>query len=132
MGGYSTGMKQKVKLAQALVHDSALVLLDEPTNGLDPGGREEMLGLISRIGGEFGISVLVASHLLGELERVCGHVVVVEGRRLLRSTATRAMTEAGQTLVVEVDDRPDALGGRPVGCRAVRTLARPPRGGGAH
>src|SRR6188472_3679615 len=71
IGGYSTGMKQRVKLAQALVHDPALVMLDEPTNGLDPAGREDMLGLIRRIGTEFNISVLVTSHLLGELERVC-------------------------------------------------------------
>ena len=88
IGGYSTGMKQRVKLAQALVHDPQLVLLDEPTNGLDPAGRDEMLGLIRRIGTEFGISVLVTSHLLGELERVCDHVVVIDGGRLLRSSAT--------------------------------------------
>ena len=59
MNGYSTGMKQRVKLAQALVHDPRLVLLDEPTNGLDPQGRDEMLELIQRIGTEFGISILM-------------------------------------------------------------------------
>src|SRR6185436_15635996 len=62
VGGYSTGMKQRVKLAQALVHDPQLIMLDEPTNGLDPAGRDEMLDLISRIGHEFGVNVLVTSH----------------------------------------------------------------------
>jgi ABC-2 type transport system ATP-binding protein len=109
IGGYSTGMKQRVKLAQALTHDPELVLLDEPTNGLDPTGREEMLGLIRRIGAEFGISVLVTSHLLGELERICDHVVVVDAGRLLRSSATADITAASGVLVVEVDERPDAL-----------------------
>lgn len=69
IGGYSTGMKQRAKLAQALVHDPRLVLLDEPTNGLDPSSRNDMLGLVRRIGKEFGIAVLVTSHLLGELEQ---------------------------------------------------------------
>jgi ABC-2 type transport system ATP-binding protein len=87
IGGYSTGMKQRVKLAQALVHDPQLVFLDEPTNGLDPVGRDEMLGLIRRIHTDFGISVLVTSHLLGELERTCDHVVVIDGGKLLRSSS---------------------------------------------
>ncbi|MGQ0623976.1 MAG: ABC transporter ATP-binding protein [Sporichthyaceae bacterium] len=105
IGGYSTGMKQRVKLAQALVHDPALVFLDEPTNGLDPAGREDMLALIRRVGAEFGISVLVASHLLGELERICDHVVMIDGGRLLRSSSTAEVTAAGQVLRVEVTDR---------------------------
>src|SRR6476620_1770242 len=84
IGGYSTGMKQRVKLAQALVHDPRLLLLDEPTNGLDPAGRDEMLELILRTGTEFGIAVIVASHLLGEIERVCDHLVAIEGGKLLR------------------------------------------------
>ena len=88
IGGYSTGMKQRVKLAQALVHDPRLVLLDEPTNGLDPASRDDMLALIRRIGTDFGIAVLVTSHLLGELERISDHVVVIDGGRLLRSSAT--------------------------------------------
>ncbi|MEU9372324.1 ABC transporter ATP-binding protein [Streptomyces sp. NPDC048255] len=104
LGGYSTGMKQRVKLAQALVHDPQLVLLDEPTNGLDPVGRDEMLGLIRRVYTDFGISVLVTSHLLGELERTCDHVVVVDGGKLLRSSSTSDFTQTTTTLAVEVTD----------------------------
>lgn len=109
IGGYSTGMKQRVKLAQALVHDPQLVLLDEPTNGLDPVGRDDMLALIRRIHTDFGISVLVTTHLLGELERTCDHLVVIDGGRLLRSSSTASFTEATQLLAVEVTDHPDGL-----------------------
>ncbi|SER54597.1 ABC-2 type transport system ATP-binding protein [Streptomyces qinglanensis] len=110
MGGYSTGMKQRVKLAQALVHDPRLVLLDEPTNGLDPVGRDEMLGLIRRVHTDFGISVLVTSHLLGELERTSDHIVVIDGGRLLRSSSTADFTQRTAVLAVEVtdtDEHPD-------------------------
>ncbi len=108
IGGYSTGMKQRVKLAQALVHDPRLVLLDEPTNGLDPSARDDMLALVRRIGSEFGIAVLVTSHLLGELERVSDHVVVLDAGRLLRSSATTDFLHATGSLIVEVQGRPDA------------------------
>jgi len=108
IGGYSTGMKQRVKLAQALVHDPRLVLLDEPTNGLDPSARDDMLALVRRIGSEFGIAVLVTSHLLGELERVSDHVVVLDAVRLLRSSATTEFLHATGSLIVEVLGRPDA------------------------
>ncbi|HEX5565926.1 MAG TPA: ABC transporter ATP-binding protein [Streptomyces sp.] len=104
IGGYSTGMKQRVKLAQALVHDPRLVLLDEPTNGLDPVGRDDMLGLIRRVHTDFGISVLVTSHLLGELERTCDHVVVIDGGKLLRSSSTADFTQRTASLAVEVTD----------------------------
>ncbi|MFI6049858.1 ABC transporter ATP-binding protein [Streptomyces violascens] len=116
IGGYSTGMKQRVKLAQALVHDPQLVLLDEPTNGLDPVGRDEMLGLIRRIHTDFGISVLVTSHLLGELERTCDHVVVIDGGQLLRSSSTSDFTQTTTTLAVEVTDSDT----HPDGTEAVR------------
>ncbi|MGW3045075.1 ABC transporter ATP-binding protein [Kitasatospora sp. NPDC001159] len=113
MGGYSTGMKQRVKLAQALVHDPKLVLLDEPTNGLDPAGRDEMLGLIRRVHTDFGISVLVTTHLLGELERTCDHLVVIDGGKLLRSSSTASFTEATAVLAVEVTDLPEGSGAEP-------------------
>ncbi|MEV0774596.1 ABC transporter ATP-binding protein [Streptomyces sp. NPDC050433] len=116
IGGYSTGMKQRVKLAQALVHDPKLVLLDEPTNGLDPVGRDEMLNLIRRVYTDFGISVLVTSHLLGELERTCDHVVVIDGGRLLRSSSTSDFTQTTATLAVEVTDTDS----HPDGTRALR------------
>ena len=79
IGTYSTGMKQRAKLAQALVGDPRLMLLDEPTNGLDPAGRAAMLDLVARIGSEFGISMLVSSHLLGEVEQICDQLVVIDG-----------------------------------------------------
>ena len=109
MGGYSTGMRQRVKLAQALVHDPSLVLLDEPTNGLDPAGRDDMLELIRRIGTEFGISVIVTSHLLGELERVCGGIVVIDGGRLLRHSTTASVTAQTALVSIEVDGDQAAL-----------------------
>jgi ABC-2 type transport system ATP-binding protein len=110
MGGYSTGMKQRAKLAQALVHDPALVLLDEPTNGLDPAARDDMLSLVRRIGEDFGIAVVVTSHLLGELERVSDHVVILDGGRLLRASATTDFLGSTGTLLVEVLGDADAQG----------------------
>jgi ABC-2 type transport system ATP-binding protein len=112
MGGYSTGMRQRVKLAQAIVHDPQLVLLDEPTNGLDPAGRDDMLDLVRRASGEFGISVLVTSHLLGELERVCDGLVVIDGGRLLRQSSLAAVTQETPVVAVEVEGDPLVLAER--------------------
>lgn len=109
MRGYSTGMKQRVKLAQALVHDPRLMLLDEPTNGLDPAGRDEMLDLVRRTGREFGIAVIMSSHLLGEIERVCDHLVVIEAGKLVRSAPISTFTARTQVLAIEVDPLTPAL-----------------------
>ncbi|HEY9225578.1 MAG TPA: ABC transporter ATP-binding protein [Gemmatimonadaceae bacterium] len=104
IGSYSTGMKQRIKLAQALVHDPKLLLLDEPTNGLDPEGREEMLMLVERTGREFGIAVMVTSHLLGEIERVCHWLVAIDAGKLQYAGSVSAFTERTERLKLEVDD----------------------------
>jgi ABC-2 type transport system ATP-binding protein len=109
IGGYSTGMKQRVKLAQALVHDPRLLLLDEPTNGLDPSGRDEMLALVKRTGTEFGIAVIVASHLLGEIERVCDYLVAIERGHLLSAAPLASFTGQTGVLAVEVEEGSDRL-----------------------
>src|ERR1700754_2193619 len=98
IGGYSTGMKQRGKLAPALGHDPDLLLLDEPTNGLDPAGRDAMLTLIQRIGTEFGISVVVCSHLLGEVERICDSLIAIDGGKLLRADRIETMTTTRDVL----------------------------------
>jgi ABC-2 type transport system ATP-binding protein len=80
--GYSTGMKQRVKLAQALVHDPELLFLDEPTNGLDPRAREEMLELIVELPERRGCSIILSTHLLPDVDRICDRVVIMHKGRL--------------------------------------------------
>src|SRR5437870_11619627 len=75
---YSTGMKQRIKLAQALVHDPDLLFLDEPTNGMDPKGRDEMLELVRDLGHNKGVSLILSSHLLPDVEFTCDYVVVMD------------------------------------------------------
>src|SRR5919198_6747490 len=75
---YSTGMKQRIKLAQALVHDPDLLFLDEPTNGMDPRGRDEMIALIRDIAHNKGLNLILSSHLLPDVEYACDHVVVMD------------------------------------------------------
>ncbi len=91
MGEFSTGMKQRAKLAQAIVHDPELVLLDEPTAGLDPEGREEMLDLIKRLD-DFGIDAFISSHVLTDIESTCDWVVMLDGGRVLRSGPLTALS----------------------------------------
>jgi ABC-2 type transport system ATP-binding protein len=82
IGTFSTGMRQRVKLAQALVHSPELVVLDEPTNGLDPQGRDEMLELVRRLSRDLGIRVLFSSHVLEDVERTCDAVIVLRDGRV--------------------------------------------------
>lgn len=109
IGGYSTGMKQRVKLCQALVHDPAFVFLDEPTAGLDPAGREEMLGLIRKTHREFGISVLFSSHLMADVERTCDRIIVLHGGRLSHSGEVAQFTRETETVFIEVDTNREEL-----------------------
>jgi ABC-2 type transport system ATP-binding protein len=102
VGGFSTGMRQRVKLAQALVADPELALLDEPTAGLDPTGREEMLALVARLA-TFGISVLLATHLLDDVARVCDHVVMLDAGRLVVAGPTETLLRQTGKLTVEVN-----------------------------
>ena len=108
IGGFSTGMRQRTKLAQALVGDPELILLDEPTAGLDPLGREEMLALVARLG-TFGISVLMATHLLDDVQQVCDHVVMIDAGRLVVSGSTDSLLERTGTVSVDVGPRRDEL-----------------------
>jgi ABC-2 type transport system ATP-binding protein len=109
VGLMSTGQRQRVKLASAIAHDPELVLLDEPTDGLDPMQRTEMLGLIRRIGTEFGVNILISSHHLEEAEQICDAVVIVEGGEVVRSGKLADLRRGPEGLVLEVDERADEL-----------------------
>ncbi len=99
--GFSTGMRQRAKLAQALVADPELVLLDEPTAGLDPAGRHEMLELVRRLG-RFGISVIMATHLLDDVQTTCDQVVMIDAGRLIAAGRTDDLMKATGVLRVDV------------------------------
>src|SRR3954468_12156369 len=105
--GFSTGMKQRVKLAQAIVHDPELVFLDEPTNGLDPTGREEMLALIERIHRQLSILVVLSSHILDDVERVCEYVVVLDRGKIAASMPIHGAEIVTADLHVRIDGNPD-------------------------
>ncbi len=106
LGGFSTGMKQRVKLAQALVHGPRLVFLDEPTNGLDPRGRDEMLDLIGDVKAR-GISVVLSSHILYDVERVCDSVIMLDQGELVHSGSIEALKSSGQERIVELQTKGD-------------------------
>ena len=96
---YSTGMKQRVKLAQALVHDPEIVFLDEPTNGLDPSGREHILQLVGSLWRDLGISVVMCSHLLHDIERVCDRVMIIGHGRLLEHDSIAGLKSRHRRIV---------------------------------
>ena len=107
--GFSTGMKQRVKLAQALVHDPGVVFLDEPTAGMDPQGRDDMLALIERIYRMLGIAVVVSSHILEDIERVCDHVVIIAEGRLVVDQPLAGIGEPQGDLLVRIDGNQEAF-----------------------
>jgi ABC-2 type transport system ATP-binding protein len=109
IGTMSTGQRQRVKLASAIAHDPRLVLLDEPTNGLDPLQRDEMLSLIRRVGTEFGIDIVVSSHQLEEVERICDAVVILDAGVVVRAGRLTDLQRDGGALLVEVDEKADEL-----------------------
>ena len=111
VGTMSTGQRQRVKLAQCLAHDPALIILDEPTDGLDPLQRDSMLELISKVSRQFGISVLLSSHHLDEVERLCDSVVILHQGVVAaagRLDDLKAISSAG-VVEVEFDDTPERV-----------------------
>jgi ABC-2 type transport system ATP-binding protein len=107
LGDFSTGMQQRVKLAQAIVHDPDLLLLDEPASGLDPEGRTQMLELIRRLA-EFKVNVILSSHVLTDIEQTCDWVVMLDAGDLLRSGPLEGFEKLG-TVIVEVLDHADQV-----------------------
>lgn len=103
ISGFSTGMRQRVKLAQAIVHDPKLVFLDEPTAGMDPQGRDDMLELVERIYTKMGISVVFSSHILEDIELVCDYVIIMNHGRVLASQSLKHTEQNIGEVTVQID-----------------------------
>ncbi|MFC1530050.1 ABC transporter ATP-binding protein [Gemmatimonadota bacterium] len=109
---YSAGMKQRIKLAQALVHDPRLLFLDEPTSGMDPQGRQEMLDLIIAIAGRGTMSIILATHILVDVERTCDRVVIMNRGRVLRQAGIDDIQGTfGGTWLVRIEGDSDRFQG---------------------
>jgi ABC-2 type transport system ATP-binding protein len=126
METYSTGMCQRVKFAQALIHDPQLLLLDEPTSGLDPEGRIEMLDLIQELGRKRGITILLSTHLLPDVEHVCDRVIMIsKGQIVVDGAIEELTTTCDGTIDIRVRDNEknflDALVGRGYSWRRLQT-----------
>ena len=111
---YSTGMKQRIKLAQALVHDPDLLFLDEPTNGMDPKGREEMLDLIRDLAHNKGVSLILSSHLLPDVEYTCDHVVVLDRGAVAASGTIEDLERTSRSRLRGPDQRRHRAVPRPI------------------
>lgn len=110
METYSTGMLQRVKLGQALVHDPKLLLLDEPTNGLDPQGRIEMLDLIREVASRRGVTVLLSSHLLPDVQHVCDRIIMISAGKIAREGTIEELTAPQERCYeIRVRDRLEAV-----------------------
>src|SRR5580765_1999524 len=108
---YSTGMKQRIKLAQALVHDPDLLFLDEPTNGMDPQGRDEMLELVHDLGHNKGVNLILSSHLLPDVEYTCDHIVVMDkGTVAVHGPLASLKQPRGQVFELRIKTRGADLG----------------------
>jgi ABC-2 type transport system ATP-binding protein len=107
LGTMSTGQRQRVKLAQAIAADPRLIVLDEPTDGLDPVQRDEMLNIIVQVNRDFGIDVVLSSHVLEEVERVCDHVVALAEGRLVAQGSMMELAGASGGIELELVDIPD-------------------------
>src|ERR1043165_1671492 len=107
---YSVGMKQRLKLAQALVHDPPALLLDEPTSGMDPAGREAMLDLLLRLGRDHGKAMLLSTHLLGDIDRVCDAVVILhQGRILCQGPVSQLCRRRHDRYRLQIQGEPNAF-----------------------
>jgi ABC-2 type transport system ATP-binding protein len=112
LGTMSTGQRQRVKLAQAIAADPSFIVLDEPTDGLDPVQRDEMLSIIVDVNRKFGIDVMLSSHVLEEVERICDHVVALDAGRLVAQGTMAELAGASggvEVELVDIGDRPGSI-----------------------